>query len=448
MPIIKNPKIPLLHKVIITAISSLLVLLIIWPSEKEPPLPVTPSVLDETENTSSLPQQSQDTQPKEGDTQDDEEKKEITYKGKLNSLNWRLFKIKSGENLAILFDRVGISPTTLHNLILTDEHTKDLASLKIGDEIQLGFDGSGKLSQLIQPISASKTLIVTRENNKFESKIENKKVESQLNFATATITSNFWNAGIKAELNANQVLSLGTIFGWDIDFALDLRKGDSFSVLYEESLVDGVVISKGHILAATVTSQGETFTAVRTKSGQYYDENGRAMRKAFLRSPVNFRYVSSNFNPKRLHPVTGKIKAHKGTDYVAPVGTPIWAAGDGVVSESGFNQYNGNYVFIRHNKTYVTKYLHLTKRFVKTNERVKQGDKIGTLGGTGRVTGPHLHYEFLVNGVHKNPRTVQLPQSQSLSGETKRNFIALAKQRLEKLKEFNAPLAKVATEKK
>ncbi|MEF1290930.1 peptidoglycan DD-metalloendopeptidase family protein, partial [Vibrio sp. M260118] len=177
------------------------------------------------------------------------------------------------------------------------------------------------------------------------------------------------------------------------------------------------------------------------KTGNYYDENGRAMKKAFLRSPLDFRRVSSNFNPSRRHPVTGKVRAHRGTDYAAPVGTPIWAAGDGTVMKSSYNQFNGNYVFIKHSNTYITKYLHLQKRKVKTGQRVKQGQTIGTLGGTGRVTGPHLHYEFLVHGVHKNPRTVKLPQSKSLTGKAKVTYIANAKLRLDKLERYGQLLA-------
>lgn len=138
-----------------------------------------------------------------------------------------------------------------------------------------------------------------------------------------------------------------------------------------------------------------------------------------------------------MHPVTGQRKAHRGTDYVAPVGTPIWAAGDGVVDKAGYNQFNGNYVFIRHSNTYITKYLHMTKRYVKTGQRVKQGDTVGTLGGTGRVTGPHLHYEFLVNGVHKDARTVSLPQSKSLTGNDKKEFEVVAKERLKQLEQYS-----------
>lgn len=438
MPIIKNSKIPVLHKVIITAISSLLVLMILWPSTKQEPTVSHPNARYEIGKSYPVPMQAQSLSAQE----------KIRGVQPSSYLDWRTFKIRSGESLAVLFSRVGIHPTVLHRLIETDKHTKKLASLKIGDEIQLGFDEQGVFTQLIQPKNIDESLVVTLINNKFESKIEKKKIDHQISFASATITSNFWNASTKAGLQPNQIMELATIFGWDIDFALDIRKGDSFSVLYEERLIEGQIIDQGNILAATFINQGDKFTAIRTESGQYYDEEGRAMRKTFLRSPVNFRYVSSNFNPIRQHPVTGKVTAHNGTDYVAPVGTPIWAAGNGTVIESAYNQFNGNYVFIRHNSTYVTKYLHLTKRFVKTGERVKQGEKIGSLGGTGRVTGPHLHYEFLVNGVHKNPRTVQLPKSNSLSGQQRKEFMLLAQNRLEKLNKFHELLASLGNVKR
>lgn len=356
-------------------------------------------------------------------------------------LNWKEHTVKSGESLAVIFDKVGLSPGTLYRLVNADEGTKSLTSLRPGDLLKFGFDENNELVQLIQPQSATDTLVITRTGDSYHSSEESKSVDTQLNFAQAIITSSFWNAADKAGLTANQIMEIAGIFGWDIDFALDIRQGDSFSVLFEERFVEGEPIGRGNIVAATFTNLGETFTAVRSKSGQYYDKEGRAMRKAFLRSPINFRYVSSNFNPRRLHPVTGRVKAHRGTDYVAPVGTPIWAAGDGVVMKSGYNKFNGNYVFIRHSSTYVTKYLHMTRRKVKTGQRVKQGQTVGTLGGTGRVTGPHLHYEFLVNGVHKNPRTVKLPQANSLKGAEKAQFKKYASERLNQLSQYSQFIA-------
>ncbi|EGQ7648398.1 TPA: peptidoglycan DD-metalloendopeptidase family protein [Vibrio alginolyticus] len=358
-------------------------------------------------------------------------------------LRWETYKVKNGESAAILFSRVGLSARLLHELVSSDKEVeKQLTRLRPGDRLQFGFDENNDLVQLRRTLSAFETFRITLKDGKYVSEVDKKEVDFQYNYAEATITSNFWNAGISSGLNGNQIMELAGIFGWDIDFALDIRKNDSFRVLYQEEVVEGEVIGRGKIIAAIFKNQGDTFTAILDqKSGKYYDENGRAMKKAFLRAPLDFRRVSSNFNPRRLHPVTGRVRPHRGTDYAAPVGTPIWAAGDGVVQKSSYNKFNGNYVFIKHSNTYITKYLHLTKRTVRAGQRVKQGQTIGTLGGTGRVTGPHLHYEFLVNGVHKNPRTVNLPQSKSLTGKARQTFMANAKISMDKLERYSKLLA-------
>ncbi|MCR9584103.1 peptidoglycan DD-metalloendopeptidase family protein [Vibrio alginolyticus] len=358
-------------------------------------------------------------------------------------LRWETYKVKNGESAAILFSRVGLSARLLHELVSSDKEVeKQLTQLRPGDRLQFGFDENNDLVQLRRTLSAFETFRITLKDGKYVSEVDKKEVDFQYNYAEATIKSNFWNAGISSGLNGNQIMELAGIFGWDIDFALDIRKNDSFRVLYQEEVVEGEVIGRGKIIAAIFKNQGDTFTAILDqKSGKYYDENGRAMKKAFLRAPLDFRRVSSNFNPRRLHPVTGRVRPHRGTDYAAPVGTPIWAAGDGVVQKSSYNKFNGNYVFIKHSNTYITKYLHLTKRTVRAGQRVKQGQTIGTLGGTGRVTGPHLHYEFLVNGVHKNPRTVNLPQSKSLTGKARQTFMANAKISMDKLERYSKLLA-------
>ncbi|KAB2823410.1 peptidoglycan DD-metalloendopeptidase family protein [Aliivibrio finisterrensis] len=354
-------------------------------------------------------------------------------------LSWENYTVKSGESASVLFSRAGLTARQLYNLTSSDkEIEQQLTRLRPGDKLKFGFNKNQEIIQLIRPISKFETYRISKVGDQYIGLFEKQDIETQLNYTKATITSNFWNASISAGLNANQIMELAGIFGWDIDFALDIREGDSFNVLYEERYVEGEYAGKGNIIAASFTNRGDTFTAIRNdKNGNFYEPNGRAMKKAFLRSPINFRYVSSNFNPRRLHPVTGQRKAHRGTDYVAPVGTPIWAAGDGVVDKSGYNQFNGNYVFIRHSNTYITKYLHMTKRYVKAGQRVKQGDTVGTLGGTGRVTGPHLHYEFLVNGVHKDARTVSLPQSKSLTGNDKKEFEVVAKERLKQLEQYS-----------
>ncbi|MCL1123132.1 peptidoglycan DD-metalloendopeptidase family protein [Shewanella surugensis] len=336
------------------------------------------------------------------------------------------FTVKKGDTLASLFKRAGLSSKDVYDITLLPNVKTNLLKILPGEEIIIAKDQAGMLVQLHYPLDPIRTLIINKNKDHYIEKITSKKVKYNQKFASAIIKTNFWNAGISASLTPNQIMQLATLFGWDIDFALDLRKDDSFSILFEKKYADGQFLKNGHILAAEFINQGERYTAIRYTDGHYYSEEGRSMRKDFLRSPVDFKYVSSRFNPRRLHPVTGQVKAHRGVDYVAAIGTPIKAAGKGRVIKSSYNKYNGNYVFIKHNDTYTTKYLHLKKRKVKTGQTVKQGDIIGTLGATGRITGPHLHYEFIVNGVHRNPRTIKLPKSKPIASQEKAQFLSLS----------------------
>ncbi|MCL1050192.1 peptidoglycan DD-metalloendopeptidase family protein [Shewanella abyssi] len=348
-------------------------------------------------------------------------------------LNEKHFQVKSGDTLAALFSRAGLTAKDVYDVTQLPKAKKNLLKIMPGDALVIAKNDGGQLVQLRYHIDKISTLVVNRVDNGYKESITTKTVETRNKFANATIKSNFWNAGVVAGLTPNQIMQLATIFGWDIDFALDLRKDDHFAILFEEEYADGEFLRNGNILAAEFTNQGDSYTAVRYKDGSYYSAEGRSMRKAFLRSPVDFKYVSSSFNPRRLHPVTGQVKAHRGVDYVAKVGTPIKAAGKGRVIKSSYNQYNGNYVFIRHNDTYTTKYLHLKKRKVKKGASVKQGQIIGTLGSTGRVTGAHLHYEFIVNGVHRNPRTVKLPKSEAIASKEKAPFAIVSKKLMTEL---------------
>lgn len=343
-------------------------------------------------------------------------------------LKWHVETVKSGDSLARLFQRAGFSARTLHDIMTLGKPVAALRKIHPGDQISFARDSEGKLAQLSYPLNKSDTLLIEATEKGFAAETESKEFEIRTDYAGATIQTNFWNAGIESGMTPNLIMGLANIFGWDIDFALDIRKGDSFSVIYETQYLNGEFAGYGDIVGAEFINQGERHRAIRHTDGNYYSPDGHAMRKAFLRAPVNFKYISSNFNPRRLHPVTGKIRAHRGIDYAAKVGTPVVAAGDGRVTKSGYSKYNGNYVFIKHGEKYTTKYLHLKKRLVKTGQRVKQGKTIGLLGATGRVTGPHLHYEFLVNGVHRNPRTVKLPQSKSIDKREKGEFLAHARQ--------------------
>ncbi|EAQ32357.1 MULTISPECIES: peptidoglycan DD-metalloendopeptidase family protein [Idiomarina] len=406
---------PRSHRVLISSVSALLFLLLFVPTEQ------ATASKNSTKPEQLLPgQRYQLDLVFEPEQQVDNQQPELF---------WQTYVVKSGDSLAKIFDTLGFSAQQLYRVTHSGSEAKKLRNMHPGDELRIATDSNDELVQLVHHISGLQTLIITRQNEDFVSEIETREVETRTEFAHAVIDSSFWSAAMNAGMTDNQIMSVANIFGWDIDFALDLRKGDEFSVLFEREFVDGEFVGYGKILAAEFVNQGEVFQAVlNAENGRYYTPEGRAMRKTFLRSPVNFTYVSSNFNPRRLHPVTGRVRPHNGTDYVAAVGTPVMSAGDGRVIKASYNSLNGNYVFIQHGERYVTKYLHLSRKHVKTGDRVSQGQIIGRVGSTGRVTGAHLHYEFLVNGVHRNPRTVELPKAKSLSESELPAFRAHAQQ--------------------
>lgn len=364
------------------------------------------------------------------------------------SLNWSVLQVQRGDALSALFKKANISQQVMLEVLALGNSVKTLTRLFPGEQLEFGVNETGELQELRYALNHLTTLRVSRNTEgNFVAEELKKEVELRSQFASAEIRSNFWSAGIEAGLSEAQIMSLAGIFGWDIDFGLDIRSGDSFSVLYETQYVDGEFISNGNIVAAQFQNQGHVYQAVRHTDGNYYKPDGASMRQAFLRAPVSFQYVSSNFNPRRLHPVLGTVRAHNGVDYVAPVGTPIMAAGDGRVIASTYNNLNGHYVFIQHANNIVTKYLHLSRRDVKQGDRVRQGQAIGRLGATGRVTGAHLHYEFVIDGVHRNPRTVKLPQATPLQGQEKQLFSQHAQQIIAQLAtKERVLLAKAATD--
>ena len=351
-----------------------------------------------------------------------------------DELTWQTVKVKSGDSLAKIFKRLKLSAKTTYQVSKAKgEDSKKLLNLNIGDTLRLGTNAENKLLAIEYPLSKTTTLFVNHTPQGYVIHKEVKDVELRTAYAHGTINSSFWHAGTAAGLEDGQIINLANIFGWDIDFALDIRSGDTFHIVYQEKYVDGEYIGKGDILSAEFVNQNDTFSAIRFTDGEYYTPTGDSMRKAFLRAPVDFRYISSNFNPKRFHPIQKRVKPHNGTDYRAATGTPVRAAGDGRVTHSTYNRFNGHYVFIQHGDGIVTKYLHFSKRAVKKGQRVKQGQTIGYVGSTGQSQAPHLHYEFLLNGVHRNPRTVKLPDAKAIDKKYKAEFLALAQNRLNEL---------------
>nr|WP_232771357.1 peptidoglycan DD-metalloendopeptidase family protein [Colwellia sp. 12G3] len=349
----------------------------------------------------------------------------------LASLSWQTVKVHSGDSLALILKRLGFSAQTTYAVSTAKgDDSQLLKSLNVGDQLRVASNETQQLAALEYPLSKTDTLFINLVGDSYQSHRESKEVEIRESFSYGTITSSFWNAGVSAGLNDSQIINFANTFGWDIDFALDIREGDSFHITFEKKYVEGEYIGTGNILAAEITNQGEVFQAIRFTDDEYYSPDGRSMRKAFLRAPVSFKYISSSFKPKRFHPIQKRWKAHRGTDYAAKRGTPVVAAGNGKVTHSTFNKYNGNYVFIQHGNGIVTKYLHFSKRAVKKGDRVKQGQTIGYVGSTGMSQAPHLHYEFLLNGVHRDSRTVKLPDAKPIAKKYKANFTLLANERL------------------
>ena len=355
-----------------------------------------------------------------------------------DDLKWIETDVKRGDSLASIFKRQGLDAGELHSIMKLGDDTKQLRSLLPGQHFRIQIDQDNAVQTLVYDINRFEQLAVHRDGDSFVASYHHKNVEKRTNNATGVIRSSLFEAGREAGLSDKLTMELAHIFGWDIDFALDIREGDHFTVLYEEHFLNGVKVNDGEILAAEFVNQGQSFNAIlyTDESGRsdYYSPDGLSMRKAFLRTPVDFRRISSRFG-KRKHPVLSGIRMHKGVDYSAPTGTPIKAAGDGKIIFRGTKGGYGRAIIIQHGGRYSTLYAHMSsyRKGVYVGKRVKQGQVIGYVGSSGRATGPHLHYEFRVDGVHRNPLTVKLPNAQPIDNKYKQDFALHAKTMLSQL---------------
>lgn len=345
--------------------------------------------------------------------------------------NWFNAEIRSGDTLSALFDRNGLSAQELLKVTSDEIATEPLKRLYPGEKLKLRIDNA-TLNELVYDYDLTHSLHMVRVGDGFESKIIEKPLETRTAKGSGVINDSLFLSAQKVGLSDKLTMELAGIFGWDIDFALDIREGDSFAVIYEEIFLNGEKVRDGNIVAASFTNRGQTFEAIRFSDGDghtdYYTPDGHSLRKAFLRTPVDFSRISSGFNLARLHPILNKIRAHKGVDYAASTGTPIKSTGDGKVVFKGVKGGYGNVVIVQHGSTYSTLYGHMSAfaRGLQSGSRVRQGQVIGYVGKSGLASGPHLHYEFLVNGVHRNPLTVKLPDAQPLAKEYMTAFQAKA----------------------
>ena len=332
---------------------------------------------------------------------------------------WQEFTVKSGDSMARLFKRAGLKPQQLDEVMKSGDAAKKLTRIFPKDIIRVLTDDQGELQALRHELDTETYLLIERKQGELVAKEYKHNIETRVAHANGAIESSLFLAANEAGIAESVIMELAGIFGWDIDFALDIRKGDTFKVLYEEIYRNGEKIKNGDILAAEFINDGEVYRAVRytnpeTNRTEYYTPEGKSMRKEFLRTPVNFTRISSRFTTRRFHPVLQKFRSHKGVDYAAKRGTPIRASGDGKVIHKGKKGGYGRTVIIQHGSKYTTLYAHLNSynKKIRNGKRVKQGQTIGYVGSSGLATGPHLHYEFRVNGVHRNPQTVKLPSSQ------------------------------------
>ncbi len=344
---------------------------------------------------------------------------------------WTRLTIKSGDNLSRIFKRRGLRAADLQAIVDIGGEVSVLKRILPGRTLELRVNANGELTGLRYARSRMETLTVLKQGGEFTAERIQLDAERITAFQTARIdaeTPSLYHAGKKAGLSDKVVMQLSYIFQWDISFALDIRQGDSFALLYEEIYVDGEKVKDGKILAAAFVNMGETHVAVRyqDKDGRedYYAPDGMSLRKAFLRDPVHFSHVSSRFNLRRLHPIHKRVMPHRGIDYAANRGTPVVSSGDGKVTIVRQNSASGKYVVVQHGEQYTTKYLHLSRfaKGIRAGATITQGQTVGYVGATGWATAPHLHYEFLVHGIHRNPRTVRLPKADPIPASDTDHF--------------------------
>lgn len=334
--------------------------------------------------------------------------------------------IKKGDTLSSIFSKKKLN-RELHKIMQLGDQVKELKSVYPGQKIHFHLSDENLVGIELETNINRRLKVVKAEEDYFVDEVV-RDFEIRTQVASSTIENSLFLAGQSAGLSDAVIMELANIFGWDIDFALDIRTGDQFSVVYEEKFLDGEKIKDGAIIAAEFINAGESYRAVRYTDSKgdtdYFSQDGRSMRKPFLRTPVDFARISSRFNLKRKHPILNKIRAHKGVDYAAATGTPIKSSGNGKIVHRGNKGGYGRTIIVKHGSRYSTLYAHMHKyaKNTQVGKRVKQGQIIGYVGKSGLATGPHLHYEFRVNGVHRNPLTVKLPDANPLPQSEMQRF--------------------------
>ncbi|WP_261868614.1 murein DD-endopeptidase MepM [Budvicia aquatica] len=334
------------------------------------------------------------------------------------------YVVSSGDTLSSILNQFGLDSSEVY--LLTNKNPA-LANLKIGQQLNWTLNDEGNLQSLTWAVSRRETRTYQRGENGFAETINTLKGEWKNSVLTGTLDGSFVSSARAAGLTNSEIHAVTKALQWQLDFR-KLRKGDRFSVLLSREVLDGKN-EQSELVGVRMQSSGKDYYAIRSGDGKFYDREGSGLAKGFLRFPTPKQYkVSSPFNPRRLHPITGRVAPHKGVDFSMPIGSPVLAVGDGEVVVAKFSGAAGNYVAIRHGRQYSTRYMHLNKILVKQGQKIKRGDRIALSGNTGRSTGPHLHYELWVNEQAVNPLTATLPRSEGLIGKDRSDYLALAKE--------------------
>ena len=353
---------------------------------------------------------------------------------------YKIHEVKDGENLSIIFEDFEVPLNTAYKIFRLDTQNL-LSNIKPGDKMRFNFMG-GNLSSIEIMKDQINSLLISISNNISIKKVQ-KNVELITSFKSGVIESSFYQSAIDSDIPDSVIMDFAYIFGWDVDFVFDIREGDSFHVIYDTPYSEGEKVKNGDIVIAKFINNGNTYYANRffsnNKKKEYFDADGNNMQKAFLRAPLDFAYISSHFNPNRMHPILHTIRAHNGVDYAAKRGSPVRTTGDGNISFVGRKNGCGNEIVIKHSNEYTTRYCHLERfeKNIKKGKKVSQGDTIGFVGSTGLATGPHLHYEFKVGNKHTNPIKVKLPSAEPVADNLKSSFDTLFMKNKLMLEEFN-----------
>ncbi|WP_312773141.1 murein DD-endopeptidase MepM [Atlantibacter hermannii] len=334
------------------------------------------------------------------------------------------YVVSTGDTLSSVLNQYGIDMGDISTLANVD---KDLRNLKIGQQISWTLTPEGELQRLTWEMSRRETRTYDRVDGGFKMSSEIAEGDWVNNVIKGTVGGSFVSSAKEAGLTSSEISAVIKAMQWQMDFR-KLKNGDEFSVLMSREMLDGKR-EQSQLLGVRLRSSGKDYYAVRAEDGKFYDRNGSGLAKGFMRFPTvkQFR-VSSNFNPRRLNPVTGRVAPHKGVDFAMPQGTPVLAVGDGEVVVAKRSGAAGYYVAVRHGRTYTTRYMHLKKLLVKPGQKVKRGDRIALSGNTGRSTGPHLHFEMWINQQAVNPLTAKLPRSEGLTGSDRKDYLAQVKE--------------------